>query len=266
MTTAYDAVGTYQQDEVNGFTAAELGLLVALIEAKPQEKILDAMGGNGNLAKRVLADYRQRSPDPLPCVRVLEYSKVQCALADANLQGLATVLHASILDLEPTGTYDTVVIKSGLHELPWASQRLAMARCTAALRPGGKLIALDLVFPTGDQRDEFAYLALVKDACAGMHEACENRYFVTQAEWKTLFQHAGLLHMKTRAITYRIDPVIVAAQYFPKCPRLHGYFLHIFTNELRASWALQAAGYTDGCTLRCPGRITVGIRPMVYMP
>src|SRR5207245_2921499 len=83
IATAYDTVGVYDQDAINGFSDHILTTLLDLINPGAVSHILDAMAGNGNLTAR-LYDYCERRGLFPPDVTLLEFSRVQCALAEAQ--------------------------------------------------------------------------------------------------------------------------------------------------------------------------------------
>ena len=84
IATAYDTVGVYDQDAINGFSDAILNTLVDIVNPGHVSRILDAMGGNGNLTAR-LYDYCERRGLFPPDVTMLEFSRVQCELAQVQL-------------------------------------------------------------------------------------------------------------------------------------------------------------------------------------
>jgi hypothetical protein len=51
--TAYDKVGVYDQDAVNGFSEQMLTTMLDIINPGQASNILDAMAGNGNLTLRL---------------------------------------------------------------------------------------------------------------------------------------------------------------------------------------------------------------------
>ena len=82
--TAYDKVGVYDQDSINGFSEQMLQAMLDFVNPSQAMDILDAMAGNGNLTLR-LYDYCRRWGITLPRVVLLELSRVQCELARKHL-------------------------------------------------------------------------------------------------------------------------------------------------------------------------------------
>ena len=133
IATAYDTVGVYDQDAINGFSDHILTTLLDLVNPGQVSHILDAMAGNGNLTARLYDYCEQRGLFP-PDVTMLEFSRVQCELAQAQLAETPTnVVWGDILTMEddahnavlPDRMFDRVMLKSGNHEIP-LHQQLAL--------------------------------------------------------------------------------------------------------------------------------------------
>ena len=84
---AYDAVGRYDQDAINGFEEGLVDRMLELAELAGAGAVLDAMGGDGNLTRKLGLFCEQRGI-ALPTRTVLEYSRVQREFASAELENL----------------------------------------------------------------------------------------------------------------------------------------------------------------------------------
>src|SRR5437016_4784216 len=120
VVTAYDKVGVYDQDAINGFSEQILNTMLDRVNPGHASHILDAMAGNGNLTLRLYDYCEQRGIVP-PDVMVLEFSRVQCELAKEQLADTpAKVVWGDILTIEdyeneellPESVFDRVMIKS----------------------------------------------------------------------------------------------------------------------------------------------------------
>jgi hypothetical protein len=97
---AYDKVGVYDQDAVNGFSEQMLTTMLDIVNPGYTSNILDAMAGNGNLTSR-LYDYCEQRGIISPDVVVLEFSRVQCQFAKERLADTpAKVVWGDILTME----------------------------------------------------------------------------------------------------------------------------------------------------------------------
>jgi SAM-dependent methyltransferase len=179
IATAYDTVGVYDQDAINGFSDHILTTLLELVNPGQVSHILDAMAGNGNLTAR-LYDYCERRGLFPPDVTMLEFSRVQCELAQAQLaETPATVVWGDILTMEdydndavlPSGMFDRVMLKSGNHEIPLHQQLDLYKSLFRVLKPRGLLVNLGFLFDDGEERDQFRDIARCKDSLAGMQSA-----------------------------------------------------------------------------------------------
>src|SRR5712691_3048479 len=101
---AYDKVGAYDQDAINGFSEQMLHTMLDLVNPAQASDILDAMAGNGNLTLRLYDYCRRRCRRrgiTLPNVVLLELSRVQCELAKTHLAYTpAKVIWGDILNME----------------------------------------------------------------------------------------------------------------------------------------------------------------------
>ena len=270
--TAYDKVGGYDQDAINGFSDAVLENMLEYVDPANACRILDAMAGNGNLTRR-LYDYCQRRGLPLPQVTVMELSHVQCEFARRHLAGLpAQVVWGDVLTMEdythetvlPQAYFDRVMLKSGTHEIPLEQQLDLYRNLLKALQPGGRFVNLGFVFDDVEERDQFRELTRFKDSLAGLESAVQNRHFLTRAELYTRLQEAGFVDIRCgRHVQYTIRTLVGIRSYFPEHAWEHAHA------EMQAQQAkallLRRRGYIqfqgDTSIMLCPGEMTLASRP-----
>src|SRR6266567_3547810 len=201
VTTAYDTVGVYDQDAINGFSEPMLTTMLDLVKPGHDSNIIHAMAGNGNLTSR-LYDYCERRGLSPPDVTMLEFSRVQCELAKVQLADTpAKVVWGDILTMEDYENnellsermFDRVMLKSGNHELPLNQQLDLCKSVFRVLKPKGMFVNLGFLFDDVEERDQFRDIARCKDSLAGMHSAVENRHFLTRDELYTRLQQAGFV-------------------------------------------------------------------------
>lgn len=269
---AHDAVGRYQQDEVNGFTDELLDRFLDHLRLTGNEKVLDAMAGDGNLTLR-LHGYCRRKGIPFPDVTVIEFSRVQCEFARAALADLPVrVIWGDVIAMEdletgeplPEAIFDRVMIKSGNHEVPLNEQEALHGSLLRVLKPGGLLVNLGFLFDDVAERNELREIARVKDTLAGMHVAAVRRHFLTREELYSCLARVGFVDAApAEAIEYRIASTAVARSYFSR-PGLEGADAEFQATQAR-SMALRRGGRLtfDGASslMVLPGEITVARRP-----
>jgi SAM-dependent methyltransferase len=269
---AHDKVGVYDQDAVNGFSEHVLNTMLDIVNPGQAEHLLDAMSGNGNLTRR-LYDYCERRGSFPPHVMLLELSRVQCELARAQLADTpAEVVWGNLLTLEdyesdellPKGLFDTIVIKSGNHEIPLAQQLDLYSNIFELLKPGGRFINLGLVFDEGEERDQFQALVRFKDSLAGLHSAVKNRHFLTRDELYTRLQQAGFVDIQCRMhVSYYVRSLVLTQAYFSRdeWDSMHAEF----QAQQAKAMILRRKGrinfQEDSSTMIGPAEITVARRP-----
>ena len=273
VTTAYDTVGVYDQDAVNGFSEQTLTTMLDIVNPGQASHILDAMAGNGNLTSR-LYDYCEHRGLFPPDVVVLEFSRVQCELAKAQLVDTpAKVVWGDILTMEdyendeslPESVFDRVMIKSGNHEIPLSQQLDLYNGIFRVLKPGGMFINLGFLFDDVEERDQFREIARCKDSLAGLHSAVENRHFLTRDELYTRLQQAGFVDIRCGMhVQYTIRSLVVTHAYFPehKWEYMHAEFQAQQAKAmlLRRKGRIHFQG--ESSTMIVPGEITVARRPV----
>ena len=221
--TAYDTVGSYDQDAINGFSEQTLTSMLDIVDPAHTSRIMDAMAGNGNLTVRLYNYCTQRGIAP-PDVTVLEFSRVQCDLGKKHLAHTpAQVIWGNVLTMEdydknefiPANTFDAVMIKSGNHEIPLDQQLKIYKSVFHVLKPGGLFINLGFLFDDAGERDEFREVSRSKDSLAGMQSAAENRHFLTRDEFYGRLQEAEFRDILCAAhVPYVIRLSIAIQAYF----------------------------------------------------
>lgn len=268
----YDLVGEYTQDDINGFDDSLIEKMIKYAQIEPGQKILDAMGGDGNLSYKI-CQYCEKNGLPIPEVTLFEYSRVQCEFAKAKLSGYpVTVIHGDILSLTDldkkikisTNYYDRVLIKSANHELTLEQQSIMYKNVFEMLKPSGLFINLGFTHDTNEEQREFKKIARTKDSLAGLYTMAKNRHFPTKAEVHSGFKSAGFLDVKVaEPITYTIKSDVVAQHYF-KDEKRKLYEIAFQASQIRASQLRQAGKiqfYKDNSVMRLPGEITIGRKP-----
>jgi len=226
---AYDVVGRYKQDEVNGFTPALIDRMLDAAQLAGAESVLDAMAGDGNLTQRLYAYCKARGISA-PRTTVLELSPVQSDFARGTVAPLgASVLCGDVIAMTDSATgyvlpgnvFDRVLIKSASHEIPIALQQDLYRSIFRVLRPGGIFVNVGFLFDDPTERDEAREIARVKDRLAGMEAAVRNRHFLMREEFYGFLRNAGFAGVgAAEAIQYNIRSQMVAEYYWPPERRL----------------------------------------------
>ena len=272
LEAAYDKVGVYNQDAINGFSEHMLSYMLDLVNLSQASHILDAMAGNGNLTLR-LYDYCIHHRFTLPQVVLMELSQVQCGFARTQLVPTpAKVIWGDVLTMEdyesgeslPDEFFDRVMIKSGSHEVPLEKQLDLYRSIFRVLKPGGLFVNLGFLFDDIEERDQFREITRIKDRLAGLYSAVENRHFLTREELYTRLQQAGFMDIRCGMhVPYTIRTLVGVQAYFPE----HEWeWVHAELQAQQAkAMALRRRGrihfHGDSSTMLCPGEITVARRP-----
>lgn len=269
---AYDSVGRYDQDAINGFQEGLVERMLELADLGSAESVLDAMGGDGNLTKK-LTQYCVQRNLPVPARTVLEYSRVQKEFAAAELEGAGVHViwgdAISMTDLAsgeaiPAESYDRVLIKSALHELPLDRQLPLYRAIMRVLKPGGLFVAMGFVFDDREERDEFREIARSKDTLAGLESMARDRHFLLEDEFNERLLAAGFVDLRDgHLFDYRINSAIVAKAYFNRAGMEHADTEFQVTQARSMKLRRNGRIRFDGAEtlMMLPGRITIARKP-----
>jgi ubiquinone/menaquinone biosynthesis C-methylase UbiE len=188
---------------VHNHKPEDIKAFVELIDAKPNDVILDGMDGYGAVARDILdvAEAKGFKPE----IYTVDESIVQVERARKNIPDIEPK-HVVQADIRKTPfedeMFDTVIIKMGIHELPKEAQPDILKEVTRVLKPKGKFITWELSFPDEVTQKIFQDIIRKKDELAGFDRLVENRYFPRQDELLKLFQDAGLENVE---VAHKVD-------------------------------------------------------------
>ena len=268
---AFDTVGHYSQDQINGFSEDFLNRFIAFIKPQQSHAILDLMGGDGNLSARII-DWCNKNGVNTPKLTMLEYSRVQCEFAKKNLGSAADVVWGDALQMKSLDTkkaitpasYDRVVIKSSNHEIPLARQIELYRKAFEMLEPGGYFFNLGMLFDEIAERDELAEIGRCKDRLAGMTQAVLNRHWLTRKELYDFLEEVGFTDIRgLDHFDYHISSEIVSKYYFSK-DDTGSHDMEFQSSQARARNLRKAGRITFdhySSMMRCPGEITIARKP-----
>lgn len=157
-------------------------------DLRPGSRILDVHCGGG----RWLIAMARRFPGTQLTGVEFEADSVERArrnVAAADLADRITIEHREVTQIEPSGSVDLAYFQYALHQLPDAPAALRSA--WGALRPGGRLIALDWYLPS----DPEAFRSRHGELIAGVHldELYGGMGLVTEDAAVAWFEAAGIL-------------------------------------------------------------------------
>ncbi len=176
--------------------------MLKAINPKPNEKILDAFCGYGAISKNCLK--KESKAD----LWLNDESEVQIKRARENLPHVSAnhFILGNFPDvLFPTGYFDTVVIKMGLHEVPKKEQLEVAKKASQILKRNGKLIVWDVML---DDKTQTIFQDVIrkKDELAGFDMLTKERYFFREDEFLEIMNRAKFSNIKEfHTIIYRFS-------------------------------------------------------------
>lgn len=172
--------------------------LVRIVDPQNGQNVLDAGCGYGAVTREILKRIKNK--------------KLNCFLSDANyiqlkrakeelenIDGYKSETKFFIDNLIDTkfeeNTFDTIIAKMVIHEIPAQKQQKAIDNTYRILKQNGRLIIWDMALDD-DTQNFIQEVIRMKDKLAGFKTLEKNRYFLRFDEIKTLLLNAGFKKIK----------------------------------------------------------------------
>ncbi len=210
MKNSYDD-RVIRYETVTNFSDDMFDELVRLINPRDGQAILDCGAGYAPVTQAIIS--RHPSLDVDYCI--LEYSEIQLQRARKEVTQLLQLLgetkcvayqqnSAAAMEYDDN-SFDTVVTKMVLHELPAEDQVKMISEIYRILKPGGKFILWQTILD--DSTVEFyRNMFRKKDSLAGYESLVENRNFITQDAFYFLLSEARFHEYElARSFTYNFN-------------------------------------------------------------
>ncbi|MDE1870477.1 MAG: methyltransferase domain-containing protein [Candidatus Micrarchaeota archaeon] len=164
--------------KLHGITESDTKALLMAVDPRRGQKILDACCGDGWAGKTCLEKEGQIE------LHLVDDSSRWLDRARSQLYGLPKSrfsLSAFPKVHYKNGSFDTVIMKMGLHEVSKSLQVEVAKEVFRILKPDGKWVVWDVVL---DERDKDFLKEIIreKDRCAKLERMAELRHFFTEAE------------------------------------------------------------------------------------
>ncbi len=179
-------------EKIHQITTEQISALVRAVALKPNQKILDGCCGYGSVTRWLIDNVGSNVIDTCNFF-LLDDSLVQIERAKENLKGNRNITYAvkNITALPyPNNTFDTVIIKMGLHENPKEVQVEIIKEVFRVLKPGGKFVIWELYLNNLTQ-PIFQSFIRKKDALAGFNALVQKRYIPRSDEIREAMANSG---------------------------------------------------------------------------
>jgi ubiquinone/menaquinone biosynthesis C-methylase UbiE len=179
---------------IHGNQNIDFSHLLEALDPVETDVILDGCAGYMDVSKKILSGFGDKKPE----IYALDESFLQ--LSRANDKSLVPEDHLIQGDIAatsfPDNTFDKIVVKMGMHEMPFEKQKIAFQECYRVLKLGGMLIIWDLALPNDETQKLFQDIIREKDRLCGFDALVKNRYFQKYSELVELFDQAGFKNVK----------------------------------------------------------------------
>lgn len=195
-----------QYEKVHQITDKQISALERAVNLKANQKVLDGCCGYGSVTKWLVTNTDKQIVDTCQFF-LFDDSSVQIERAKLNLanQSNATFEVGDIRTLPyADNSFDTVVIKMGLHENPKDDQTKIVAEVFRVLKSGGKFVIWEL-YLNNQTQPIFQSFIQKKDELAGFSTLVQKRYFPRKDEIKNAIEFAGFVDFTEH---YTFNPVL----------------------------------------------------------
>ncbi len=183
-------------EKIHSIDEKDFDSLIAIVDPKNGESILDVCCGYGSVSKRILKEIDKKGLDLK--ITLLDNSELQLERAKENLKNnvnIKFVLSDAIETPFPENHFDTVVNKMGLHEVDKESQYKMLKESYRIIKPGGKIVIWELALDDKTQ-PIFSEIIKKKDQIAGFDSLVRNRYFPKKDDVLVGLKEAGFKYPK----------------------------------------------------------------------
>lgn len=186
MKTPYNVMRRDCQN-LHSFTEKDVQLFIKLAEIKKGDVILDAMAGNGAIAKEL---------EKIKGIKlyVLDNSEFQIEDAKKNVKNAKFYVSSALKMPFTDNFFDKIFIRNGVYEIPKEKQVKLYKEILRVLKKGGLFLNWAVELNEKNQK-AFQNLAREKDKIAGYEDLVKNRYFMTKKELNEDLLNAGFSYV-----------------------------------------------------------------------
>jgi|GEM_PF-1438083 len=171
--------------------------------------MLDGMGGYGDVTAHILAEAKKQGIAPDIYIVDESINQLKRGMSSKTLPEDFPQDHLVVGDIRetpfPDSTFDTVVIKMCIHEVPLAEQTKMLKEVYRVLKPGGKFVTWELAFSNKEAQKTFQDVIRKKDEIAGFTQMVAKRWFPMEAEILQAFDNAGFVNVSS---PHTLEPTV----------------------------------------------------------
>ncbi|MDP5216485.1 class I SAM-dependent methyltransferase [Ruegeria sp. 2205SS24-7] len=250
--------------KIHGVAGNDLGKLADAMEIPDGARVLDLMCGYGAVSAHILN--RAANEGHSIELSMCDLHKVQLDRIPDEVREAAadvTVGDARNLPYEDA-SFDAVVIKMGLHEVPHIDQPLVFQQVFRVLKPGGRFVIWEVMPDTGEQQDAFTEQMQKKNELAGYESIVVDRYFTRGEQMPWLYEEAGFAGVKQvfeanfhQSTLGRLDSELGGDHH--KLDDLNAFVRRCTPDAIRTEVDYKDEG--DSISMKVPNRIFRAIKP-----
>lgn len=182
--------------KVHGNDDEAFASLLSDIKLRKGMKIGDIMGGYGGVSAKILEQARNEGLALDVFLSDAFETQIKRSIdflreyESENLKVTRKVEDIRVSSL-PSNHLDALIIKMGLHELPYEEQLKALSESYRILKPGSRIYIWAPLTQTRHSTPYYREIIRKKDELAGYSQLVQNRYFSSKEELLELMKSAG---------------------------------------------------------------------------
>lgn len=186
-------VGTADAIDASEVSPEAMKQLIESMELQDGTKVLDLMCGDGEVGQ-ALGEFAQQQSIVIQ-LSMCDAHNSQLLRIDPGIRARAVEIKVGDARALPyTGeSFDVVVLKMGLHEVPRIDQTLVVQEAYRVLKPGGRFVVWELLPSSGVLQDAFADIVQKSSMLAHCESQAFDRYFPREDQLLWYLKSAGFV-------------------------------------------------------------------------
>ena len=178
-------------EKIHNVSDADFDALAAALEMRDEQVIGDFCSGYGAVTREMLSRTEREGINVSFVLADCCPDQLERSYAELPNKAVSRMI-ADVRDLPFRDNYfDRIVIKMGLHEMPFVEQQKAVNEVYRVLKPAGIFALWNVLATDETEQSLFAAIIREKDRLAGFDSLARDRYLQREDQVRSLLKNAG---------------------------------------------------------------------------